>query len=58
VNSEQVRALRRLREILQTMDVPAGRIGDTFWLRRNLGFNNKEHRDFEEAMLLLRIIDK
>jgi hypothetical protein len=48
----------RLNEILQTMDIPEGRIHDFFWLRRNLAFNNSEHPDFEEAIRILKQISK
>lgn len=49
---------RRLNDILKSMNVPEGRINDIFWLRRNLMFNNSEHEQFDEAMLLLRVLDR
>jgi hypothetical protein len=49
---------KRLNEILKTMDIPEGRIHDTFWLRRNLMFNNKDHPDFEEAIRILKQVSK
>ena len=43
----------RLREILQTMDVPENRRADLFWLKRNLGIRNREHECFQEALGLI-----
>lgn len=48
----------RLVEILKTMEIPEGRKGDYFWLRRNLMFNNSTHPDFEEAIRILKQISK
>ena len=44
----------RLRKILETMDVPAGRLSDPAWMLRNLRVRNGTHPDVEEALRLLR----
>jgi hypothetical protein len=43
----------RLSKILDTMDVPGFRKTDITWLSRNLGINNRDHKDFDEAMRLV-----
>lgn len=46
----------QLRDLLFHMDVPARRIDmmDLGWLHRNLGINNGNHPDFEEADRLVK----
>ena len=44
----------RLQEILQTMIVPSLRKKDYRWLTRNLPIRNSLHKDFEEAMSILK----
>lgn len=47
-----------LKVILDTMDIPALRRNDILWMSRNLQFKNKEHADFDQAMLLIRLLIK
>lgn len=44
----------RLAEILETMDIPEQRKTDMRWLIRNIGIRNREHKDYEEAVSLIR----
>jgi len=44
----------RLKEILETMDIPVQRLSDRGWLMRNLAIRNQDHPDFDEAMSLIR----
>jgi hypothetical protein len=47
-----------LMNILNTMDVPENRKTDWNWLSRNLAIRNKDHKDFNLAIELLRKILK
>jgi hypothetical protein len=49
-------AAARLREILTTMDLPAVRVEslDKWWLLRNIAVRNHDHKDFDEAVSLLK----
>ena len=47
---------QKLREILDTMDVPENRKQDRRWLLRNLCIRNGNHIDFAEAIKLLKEI--
>jgi hypothetical protein len=40
------------------MDVPRMRWDDVAWLGRNLGINNRDHKDFPRAMELIRLLQK
>lgn len=46
----------RLEEIILSMNVPQYRIHDAQWLFRNLWLKNRHHKDYDEAMRLLREI--
>lgn len=46
----------RLEEIINTMDVPSGRKNDPRWLARNLGFRNRNHPDYNEAINLIKAL--
>lgn len=46
----------RLGEILNMMRVPPDRKNDLRWVGRNLGIQNHNHADFDEACVLLRRI--
>lgn len=43
----------RLKEIIETMDIPEQRKEDVLWLSRNMFIRNSNHEDFEEARKLL-----
>jgi len=51
-------AKKRLKEILETMDVPEQRLGLTDenfrWMARNLGARNSSHRNYKEAIACLK----
>ena len=47
-----------LDKILDTMDVPPLRRDDLMWLGRNLGVRNVQHKDFERAWELIKILQK
>ena len=42
-----------LQTLLAGMDVPAGRMSDLNWLRRNLPIRNGDNPNFAEAMRLI-----
>ena len=44
----------RLRAVLETMEVPEGRLSDHAWMLRNLRVHNGGHPNVEEALRLLR----
>lgn len=48
----------KLTEILSNMDIPEIRnkinFGNLMWMTRNLGFKNRNHPDFDEAMKLIK----
>lgn len=44
----------KLEQILRTMDIPQQRMNDHRWLMRNLAIRNADHKDFQEAMVLIR----
>jgi len=46
----------RLKEILNTMNVPESRKKDFSWLIRNLGIKNINHPDLKEALELIKIL--
>lgn len=46
--------MERLEQILRTMDIPEQRMNDRGWLMRNLAIRNGDHKDFPEAMTLIR----
>ena len=46
----------RLKEILNTMNVPVLRKNDFSWLIRNLGIGNMNHPDLKEALELIKIL--
>ncbi len=57
-NVSEAQARVRLREILETMDLPFLRkvvadVNDLKWLKRNLISQNNRHPDFEEAMEII-----
>lgn len=46
----------RLKEILNTMNVPELRKNDFNWLIRNLGIGNINHPDLREALELIKVL--
>lgn len=51
----------RLKEILDTMDIPSQRkevgiISNLSWLNRNIGIRNSNHPQFDEAILCIRML--
>ena len=46
----------RLKEILNTMNIPESRKDDFNWLLRNLGIKNINHPDLKEALELIKIL--
>jgi len=48
----------RLKEILNTMNIPELRKNDFNWLIRNLGIGNINHPDLREALELIKNIKK
>ena len=56
MNTSETTAL--LADLLIHMDVPAYRVErmDLGWLHRNLGINNGNHPDFEEADRLVKVL--
>ncbi len=46
---------QRLKEILDTMDIPELRKTDIRWLNRNVWIRNSKHPDIEEALILIQI---
>ena len=54
--------IKRLEEILETMDIPKFRSTITSntarWLMRNIRVRNSDHPDIEEALSLLKVVVK
>jgi len=53
--------MKRLTDILETMQIPENnkdisRLRNVRWLLRNLAVNNSEHKDFVEALEILKEI--
>jgi len=53
--------MKRLTDILETMEIPENnkdisRLRNVRWLLRNLAANNKDHKDFAEALEILKEI--
>lgn len=53
--------MKRLTDILETMQIPENnkdisRLRNVRWLLRNLAVNNSEHKDFAEALEILKEI--
>ena len=46
----------KLQELLETMEVPENKRTDHAWLFKNLGVQNRFHKDYPEATFLLREI--
>lgn len=50
----------KLLELLCTMEVPEGRKNlieeNLLWLKRNLGIKNNQHKDFHEAMFMVKFL--
>lgn len=44
----------RLLHITETMNLPECRRRDLLWLNRNIGIDNKDHQDFDEAVSILK----
>lgn len=42
--------------LVADMDIPESRKHDWGWLRRNLGIRNSSHENFEQAMVILKVI--
>lgn len=48
----------KLEEILKTMDVPPARKMDVGWLMRNIQIRNSEHPNINQAIDLIKEIQK
>ncbi len=48
--SEKEILLKQLSKLISPMDVPSFRRENPFWLSRNLGFRNSQHKNYEKAM--------
>ena len=57
---DKIANLQSLRRLLVKMDIPEQRLRemDIRWLRRNLGFKNNNHPDFDKAINLIKIISR
>lgn len=48
----------KLENILNQMDIPPFRKNDMGWLMRNIRIRNENHPDIEEAVSLIKTINK
>jgi len=58
-NSQKIQELKaKLENLTKIMDVPCFRYSSVKWLSKNLQIRNKNHPNIDEALLILRELNK